>query len=71
MNVTKVTKDIKILNSFECDVCKKIFKYKSQLGIHKGTHSGEKSYKFCVCDKGFSIKLYGCSQKDSYGRKTI
>ena len=42
--------------SFSCDVCKKSYKTKSSLNIHKRIHSGEKTYKCDVCDKGFSRK---------------
>ena len=51
MNVAKITNGERIFSSSECYVCKKSFKYKSQLTIHIGTHSSEKPYKYFVCYK--------------------
>ena len=39
--------------SFVCKVCKKSFKLKSKLKIHKTIHSGERSYKCEICSKSF------------------
>ena len=41
--------NVKTSKSFKCDICKKIFKFKSQLSYHKINNSGEKSYKCEVC----------------------
>ena len=43
-------------NFITCGVCKKIFKTKSYLNVHKRIHSGENPYKCDVCQKGFSVK---------------
>ena len=45
-------KDMKNSNSFDCDVCKKNFKYKSQLIIHKRVHAGENPYN---CDSFIKV----------------
>ena len=42
--------------SFACDVCKKSFKTKSYLNVHKRIHSGMKPYKCDVCEKSFGRK---------------
>ena len=39
-----------------CYVCKKSFKPKSSLNVHRKIHSGEKPYKFDSCDKIFDSK---------------
>ena len=41
-----------------CDVCKKSFKYKSHLTVHKRIHSGERPHKCDVCDRGFIQKVH-------------
>ena len=42
--------------SFACDVCKKSFKFKSYLNVHRRIHSGERPYKCNVCDNSFTMK---------------
>ena len=49
MNEKNFTKNIKSCDPFECDVCKKSFKYKSRLTIHKRIHSEVKPYKCEMC----------------------
>ena len=43
-----------VAKSITCDVCKKIFKNKSHLDVHKRIHIEDKPYKCENCD----IKLY-------------
>ena len=49
-----------ILNAklINCDICKKSFKTKSNMIVHKRIHSGEKPYKCDVCDKSFIQKSH-------------
>ena len=39
-----------------CDVCKKVFTYKSKLKIHKLIHSGTKDFQCDTCRKKFARK---------------
>ena len=45
-------------NLIICGVCKKSFKTKSYLNVHKRIHSEEKLYKCDVCNKSFTLKGY-------------
>ena len=44
--------------SVSCDVCKKNFKTKSYLKVHKRIHSEDKPYKCEDCDKSFIKKKF-------------
>ncbi len=41
---------------YSCSVCKKSFRQKSVLNIHKRTHTGEKPFSCDVCQRAFSVK---------------
>ncbi|XP_072306299.1 uncharacterized protein [Eucyclogobius newberryi] len=40
-------------NRYQCSICKKTFKYKSYLQIHKRIHSDEKPFSCPICTKTF------------------
>ena len=48
--------DIMVAKSIVCDVCKKVFKSKSYLNVHRRFHTGETPYKCEDCDKTFIYK---------------
>ena len=56
MNKADSKKSRKISNFFDCDVCERTFKFKSQLTIHKRTHTQEKALKCKNCNKSFTQK---------------
>ena len=43
-------------NFIICGVCKKRFKTKYLLNVHKRVHSGENPYKCDICAKNFTLK---------------
>ena len=46
-------KDMNSSKSFDCGICERTFKYKSQLTIHNRSHIGKKPYNCEYCDKSF------------------
>jgi uncharacterized Zn-finger protein len=60
--------------SYLCDVCKKSFKTKSYLQIHKHLHSRQYHYACNVCNKQFyflcylkrHMHIYGAQQTDFF-----
>ena len=42
--------------AFKCDVCLKVFSYKSKLLTHYRTNKGEKPFVCQVCDRQFDLK---------------
>ena len=53
--VSEIEKRLNV-DSLNCEVCKKSFKSKSQLKVHKRFHTVERPYKCNFCDKNFCEK---------------
>ena len=45
-----------LLNTQSFEICKKMFKTKSSLNVHKKIHSGVRPYTCGVCDNSFARK---------------
>ena len=56
MDSTRKNKTSLVPKSIICDVCKKTFKRKFNLKVHKRIHTGVKPYKCEDCDKSFTQK---------------
>jgi len=57
-NIAEYTKTgkLKMKKIFECPVCKKIFRYKSDITAHMVLHSDETPYTCPICGRGFKWK---------------